>query len=84
MYEKTRHLAVLKQKELAVVTTASFALVWTMAKDGCRNQFHGCRILASAELYKARKAKAIIVSSDNYVKGYVAVARAVCEGRGIN
>ena len=39
-------------------------------KDGCRNQFYGYRIRAAAELYKAGKVKAIIVSGDNHVKGY--------------
>ena len=39
-------------------------------KDGSRNQFYGYRIQAAAELYKAGKVKAIIVSGDNHVKGY--------------
>ena len=39
-------------------------------KDGSRNQFYGYRIRAAAELYKAGKVKAIIVSGDNHVKGY--------------
>ena len=39
-------------------------------KDGCRNQFYGYRIRAAAELYKAGKVKAIIVSGDNHIKGY--------------
>ena len=41
-----------------------------MLKDGSRNQFYGYRIRAAAELYKAGKVKAIIVSGDNHVKGY--------------
>ena len=39
-------------------------------KDGSRNRFYGYRIRAAAELYKAGKVKAIIVSGDNHVKGY--------------
>ena len=39
-------------------------------KDGSRNQFYGYRIRAAAELYKAGKVKAVIVSGDNHVKGY--------------
>ena len=39
-------------------------------KDGSRNLFYGYRIRAAAELYKAGKVKAIIVSGDNHVKGY--------------
>lgn len=39
-------------------------------KDGSRNRFYGYRIRAAAELYKAGKVKAVIVSGDNHVKGY--------------
>ena len=39
-------------------------------KDGSRNRFYGYRIRAAAELYKAGKVKAIIVSGDNHIKGY--------------
>ena len=39
-------------------------------KDGSRNRFYGYRIRAAADLYKAGKVKAVIVSGDNHVKGY--------------
>ena len=39
-------------------------------RDGSRNQFYGYRIRAAADLYKAGKVKAVIVSGDNHVKGY--------------
>ena len=39
-------------------------------KDGRCNLFYGYRIQSAAELYKAGKVKAVIVSGDNHVKGY--------------